>query len=146
MTLDIPALIERGCEGTEPIQASLYATESENDLPEEATHACTLGAALVASDSARFDRIADHLSTTRIEKEDLPPSAELPPHTKVHSMLEKKGEVNLYLVITTLNDRTDMGRQAIVEWLRTLPDPMTTVEFTVPVDPPSEGQSEPAMA
>jgi len=146
MTLDIPALIERGCEETEPIRASLYATESEHDLPEEATHACTLGAALVASDSARFDRIADHLSTTRIEKEDLPASADLPPHTKVHSMLEKKGEANLYLVITTLNDRTDMGRQAIAEWLKTLPDPMTTVDFTVPVDPPPAGQNKPAMA
>jgi len=146
MTLDIPALIERGCEETEPIQASLYATESENDLPEEATHACTLGAALVASDSARFDRIADHLSTTRIEEKDLPPSAELPPHTKVHSMLEKKGEVNLYLVITTLNDRTDMGRQAIAEWLKTLPHPMTTVEFEVPTNVSARGSTKPATA
>jgi hypothetical protein len=146
MTLDIPSLIERGCEETEPIQASLYATESEHDLPEEATKACALGAALVASDSARFDRIADHLSTTRIEEDELPAHVDLPPYTKVHSMLEKKGEANLYLVMTTLNDRTDMSRQAIAEWLRTLPDPMTTVEFEVPTNVSARGGTTPATA
>lgn len=143
MTLDIPSLIEDGCEETDPITAALYITEDDGDLPQEATKACALGTALVASDSARFDRIVDHLATTRIEEEMLP-DVDIR-GAKMNAVFRAEGRANLHLVITTLNDRTDMSREAIAQWLDTLPDYKTQVAFDVPTDNP-EAESTPVPA
>lgn len=134
MDLDIADLMRQGIEQSESVTGLLM-----NERHEKPPQACAYGAAKVASDEARFAAIREHCCNTHVDVDTLPKQPDID-HFGVWVRTGQK--ISLQLAITALNDGTDLNREAIAEWVSTLPDEKRVVTFTLD----DEGAEEDAVA
>lgn len=148
MTLDVPTLMRKGIALTDPIEREYYVYDGD-PIPKNISKACALGTIKVVTDEARYTYVMTTLADTQVAKAKIPhlpdPDGSNPARV-LNERLDRHGQANLQLIIASLNDYTDMSREAIAEWLDTLPDHKTQVEFEVGPEPDEEGVEDGAVA
>jgi hypothetical protein len=114
----LPDLLRSGIAETLPTTGAMHDPSKEQ--------ACALGCIKISVDKARWQRILEHLAKTTICKHQLPSGVVFGEGTVMASF---GGTPTLHLALTSLNDCTDMSREAIAEWFATLPDEKLNVGF-----------------
>jgi len=129
----LPDLIRDGIADTLPLTGTMHDPSKER--------ACALGCIKISVGEARWQRILEHLARTTIYKHQLPSEVALGSDTVMASL---DGTPTLHLALTSLNDCTPMSREAIAEWLGTLPDEKIYVGFghDRDIDPLAKLQAE----
>ena len=114
----LPDLLRSGIADTLPMTGTMHDPSREQ--------ACALGCIKISVDEARWQRILEHLARTTIYEHQLPSGVSFPDDSVIANLNDTP---TLHLALTSLNDRTDMSRKAIAEWLETLPDEKLSVGF-----------------
>jgi hypothetical protein len=114
----LPDLIQQGIAETLPAEGTLHDPQQE--------YACALGCAKVVLDEARWTRVREHLTRTKVCRHSLPDDVTFESDTVIREIDDSP---SLHLVITSLNDLTGMSRKAIAEWLETLPSGKIDIGF-----------------
>jgi len=130
-SLDLVALMREGIKQTYPTQRKLH--------DQEGTHACATGCIKLAVLGGKTDvttpqwiRVQEHLTKATLAWDRLPAQRKQVPDDSVlkHEARSRNSRASLILVLTTLNDETDMSRNAIAEWMASeLDDKERTVYF-----------------
>jgi len=114
----LPDLLRGGIAETLPMTGTMHDPSKEQ--------ACALGCIKISTDEARWQRILEHLAQTTIYKHQLPSGVTFAEDAVIATLDDTP---TLHLALTSLNDRTGMSREAIAEWLETLPDEKLHVGF-----------------